>query len=421
MKKIILIGFMFLSVTLTFGQKGKVSDAYNMVIMTPPDFEAAKTSINEALANPSTKDWVKTWYTAGYVYEKIIEDQQKKEIFKNDDKKVRGEAVVKAYDYFVKAYDLDQQPDEKGKVKPKYAKEITTYMKTYPVELFNYGINLYNDKEYEKTIAVWKKYLDMPNIPFLKDAGIEKDSMYIKTTYYTAIAAVVTQNPETAIKYFEQVKDKFQGEKSYQSLSQQYLAKNDTVGYFNTIKSGFDKFPKNSYFLESLINYYINSSKKVDEAIAYIDKAISMNPQMSRYYYVQGTLYQNKGMLDNAIINFQKTLEIDKQNTQKLDQEFIDKQDAEVNRELGRCYYRKGDDILQNADAIKDPKLVKVESDKATGFYKQGIVFLEKSKEINPKDIESLKLLRSLYYKIYKDANNPNYIKINNEIKNLEN
>jgi tetratricopeptide (TPR) repeat protein len=408
MKKIILIGFMFLSVTITFGQKGKVSDAYNMVLMTPPDFEAAKTSINEALANPSTKDWVKTWYTAGYVYEKIIEDQQKKEIFKNDDKKVRGEAIVKAYDYFVKAYDLDQQPDEKGKVKPKYAKEITTYMKTYPVELFNYGINLYNDKEYEKTITVWKKYLEMPNLSFLKDAGIEKDSAYIKATYYTATTAVIIQDPETAIKYFEQVKDKYQVDKSYQYLAQQYLAKKDTVGYFNTIKLGFDKYPKNPYFLESLINYYILFNGKIDDAIVYIDKAIAMNPQISQYYYVKANLFETKGMLDDAITNYQKTLEIDKQNTI-------------ASTGMGRCYYKKGDEALRNADATKDPKLAKVESDKATGFYKQGIASLEKTREINPKDIDNLKLLRSLYYKISKDANNPNYIKVNNEIKNLEN
>lgn len=409
MKKIILIVSLLMSVTLMFGQKGKVTSAYNLVTIEPADFETAKANIEEALVNPETKDWSKTWFTAGYIYEKVLEDQQKKEITKSDDKKLRGESTIKAYDYFVKAYELDQLPNEKGVVKPKYTKNIITYMKTYQIELFNYGVLLYGEKNYKGAVDAWEKYLDMPNLPFLKDAGIggPTDSIYIFATYYTATGSIINEDNDKAIKYLELVKDKYMINESYQFLAQQYLAKKDTVNYFNTIKTGFEKYPTNSFLLESLINYYIYFSGKVEDAIVYLDEAIKLNPQMSQYYFVKANLCEVKDLNEDALINFKKTLELEPKN-------------AGAYAGVGRYYYKKGDAQLRKTDNIRDMQLAKVETDKANDYYKEAIPYFEKSRELDPNNIDNLKLLRSLYYKIYRDENNSKYAEINKAIKALE-
>src|SRR5690554_3686959 len=243
MKKYFLTGFLLLSTLISvFAQKGKVSTAYNLVVITPADFDGAIKSIDEALVHDATKDWVRTWYVAGFVYDKLLEDQQKKEFTNTDDKNLRGEYTMQAYDYFIKAYELDNLPNAKGKIKPKYTRPITSRMKSYTSELFNYGVKMFTEQNYEEAINAWERYLDMPYLPFLKDQ-VQEDSMYIYATYYTATAAIIIKDTDKAIKYLEDVKDKYMIDESYQYLSQQYLEKEDTLSYFNTIKDGFDKYP----------------------------------------------------------------------------------------------------------------------------------------------------------------------------------
>lgn len=407
MKKIFLTGILFFFVfSFAIAQKSKVSAAYNLVVITPPDFESAKSNIQSALENEATKDWVKTWYTAGFVYDKILEEEQKKEFTQTDDKQVRGESTMKAYDYFLKAYELDQLPNAKGKVKPKYTKTIVSKMKTYPLELFNYGVKMFGEQKYKEALESWERYLNMPNLPFLKDQ-IKEDSMYIYTTYYSATASIVLEDTDKAIKYLEQVKDKYMISESYQFLSQQYLAKQDTANYFKTIKSGFEKYPTNAFLLESLINYYIFFDGKVDDAIEYLDEAIKINPQMGQYYYVKANLCEIKGKEDEALSNFNKALELEPENASAL-------------AGIGRYYYKKGDVLANRAIDIRDIRVSKLEMDKANDLYKKSVEYFEKARSINNTDLDSLKLLRSLYYKLYKDENNPKYIEVGKAIKELE-
>lgn len=407
MKKIFLTGILFFFVfSFAIAQKSKVSAAYNLVVITPPDFESAKSNIQSALENEATKDWVKTWYTAGFVYDKILEEEQKKEFTQTDDKQVRGESTMKAYDYFLKAYELDQLPNAKGKVKPKYTKTIVSKMKTYPLELFNYGVKMFGEQKYKEALESWERYLNMPNLPFLKDQ-IKEDSMYIYTTYYSATASIVLEDTDKAIKYLEQVKDKYMISESYQFLSQQYLAKQDTANYFKTIKSGFEKYPTNAFLLESLINYYIFFDGKVDDAIEYLDEAIKINPQMGQYYYVKANLCEIKGKEDEALSNFNKALELEPENASAL-------------AGIGRYYYKKGDVLANRAIDIRDIRASKLEMDKANDLYKKSVEYFEKARSINNTDLDSLKLLRSLYYKLYKDENNPKYIEVGKAIKELE-
>ncbi|MDL2262159.1 tetratricopeptide repeat protein [Bacteroidales bacterium OttesenSCG-928-I21] len=409
MKKFILTGFLLLSAVLMYGQKSKVNAAQNQANALPPELEKAEANIKEALQDPTSKDDAKTWYVAGYIYEKKIEEEQKKTITGGqDDKKVRGESVNKAYDYFLKAYDLDQLPDEKGKIKPKYDKDIVSYMKTFPPEFFNYGVLLYGEKDYKGAIDTWERYLNMPNLPFMKNQGIgaDSDSLYIYTTFYTATASVLMDDHDKAIKYLEKVKDKYSINESYQLLSQQYLAKKDTVGYFNTIQKGFEKYPTNVFFLESLVNYYIYFNENVDGALNYLSEAIKVNPNMPQYYYVRGSIYEVKKDDEKALADFKKALSLDKNS-------------AGANAGIGRYYYKKGEDQMDIANNTRDMKQAKVESDKAKEIYKEAVPYFEKAREQNPTDSDNLRLLKSLYYKIYQDENNANYKEIDAALKAL--
>ena len=404
MKKVMLIGFLLLSVVAAQGQKNTVSRAYNLAVMVPADLETAQTVLTEAMKSSETFD-AKSWYQAGVVYDKIVDGEKiKASLGGEEDKELKGESVLKAYDAFVKAYSLDILPNEKGKVAPKYTKQITNMMRLYQAELVNYGLFQY-EKDYTKAVSVWEKYLDMPNLPFLKDAGIEKEPMYNEIMYYTANTAQLNEDFDTAIKYYEKVKDLHATNDSYQLLSQLYLTeKKDTVSYLKTIKTGLEKYPENSFFLGSLIDYYIYVDENIDNAFLYVSEAIKANPETADNYFIRGAIYEVKNENENALQDFLKAVKINEKHDRALSA-------------IGNYYMKQGDELIRNAG--RDAKSEKEAKDKATEFYKEAASYLERAKEIDSKNRANLTTLRMIYYKLYGDTS-PKYIEVSRAIEALK-
>src|SRR5262249_6588270 len=69
----------------------------------------------------------------------------------------------------------------------------------------------------------------------------------------------------------------------------------------------------------------LQKDNKYDDALALYQKAMSLNPKESAYIYGTGTLYQQKGDIDQAIKWYQQAIDLDKTNkmySQMLEQAF---------------------------------------------------------------------------------------------------
>ena len=155
MKKIILSMFLVMAVTTTFAQKANVSKAKNKALMENPDFTGARELIKLALEDPTTKDLSSTWNVAGLIGYKENEALSNKQLLgQKVDADVKGKAMIESYHYYMKAYQLDGLPDEKGKVKPKLQKDIKSKVKEYYTQnqnLIAYGAYLFENKKYDET------------------------------------------------------------------------------------------------------------------------------------------------------------------------------------------------------------------------------------------------------------------------------
>ncbi|HOI27271.1 MAG TPA: tetratricopeptide repeat protein [Paludibacteraceae bacterium] len=405
MKKI-AISLMMLAVAASgFSQKKNVSKAES-ALWNPIDLVTAKTSIEAAMTDPSTAKWEKTYYIAGNVYYAYYEEEEKKRLLGQPaNQAVKNEYLVKAIDAYAKAAEYGQMPDEKGKVKPKYEKEVKANLEKYGKYLINEGLYNYNQSDYKTATNLWRKYLEIPSYPIMKNVGMEKDSLYNEIKYYSVDAANrVPELKPIAVKYMEELKDAgYKAESMYEWLSDEYKGKDDAK-YVKTLQEGMKKFPKNSYLMGSLINYYI-FSKKVDEAIAYIDEAIKNDPKNAQYYAVKGNLLlQAKKDYDASVAAYNQAAQLDPQN-------FL------AQSGLGLVYVSKAEEINDKASSIKDNKKYQVERNRAKDEFIKAIPYLEKAKSINPKDIDNLRVLRAAYLRADKGAE---YNKIDAEIKELE-
>ncbi len=382
-----------MAVTTTFAQKANVSKAKNKALMETPDFTGVRELIKLALEDPTTKDESGTWNIAGLIGYKENEALSNKQLLgQKIDADVKGKAIIESYDYYIKAYELDGLPDAKGKIKPKLQKDIKSKIKEYYVQnqnLIAYGAHLFESKKYEETIKVFDIYLGIPKLPMMADE-IKLDSNYYMIKYYNAIAATNAEKSEKAIQLYKELSNEgYQELQVHQLLYEEYVKLKDTVNYVKVLKAGFEKFPQEAWFLQNLINYYIftNQSK---EALVYLNNAIEREPNIAQYYFVKGNLTESMGMTEEAQAAFDKSLELDPKS-------------ADSYAGIGRLKYNQAVKMSDKANEIKDNKLYNAAKDKADLVFKESIPFFKKAVELNPKEMEYKRTLKTLYYRLQMD------------------
>lgn len=406
MKRIAISLMLVALASSTFAQKKNVSKAEN-ALYEPVDLVAAKTSIEAAMTDPTTAKWEKTYYVAGNVYYKYyLEEEQKRMTNKPYDHKAKAEYLVKAIDAYAKAGEFGSLPDEKGKIKPKYAKEVKEYIGERGKYLINEGLESFNKKDYENATQIWGKYLEIPSYKIMAGSGFEKDSLYNEIKFYTVNAAsnVASLKPK-AIQYMEELKNAgYKEETMYEWLVGEYKEVNNTDKFLSTLQNGIKRFPKNQFLLGTMINYYI-SEKKENDAIAFLDEAIKADPKNAQYYAVKGNLQTKMENYDGAIATLNAALQAEPNS-------------FDANANMASTYLNKAQKMLDDASLIKDNKKYIAAKNKAIAEFKSVIPYAEKARSLKKDDLQNLYVLRAAYLRT---DQGDKYKAIDNEVKALEN
>lgn len=391
MKKIVLSLLLITSVVSIQAQKSNVNKAKNKVLMETPDFAGARELIKPALEDESTKKIANTWYVAGLIGYKENENFDKMAVLgQSVDPDKKGEAVMESYEYLLIADNLDQMPDEKGKVKPKHRKDIKRMVKEYyTYSLIGYGAHLFDQRKYDQALNVFSAFLQIPDLP-LSEGEIAKDSTYNMIEYYAAIAASNAEKHQDAIKHYEALKDKdYETLAVYQLLYEEYSKLNDTINFVKVLEEGAEKFPTEPWFLQNLINFYIYSGK-TETALEYLNTAIERDPALAQYRFVEGGLYESLGRVDEAEAAYLKAIEIEPTMASGYDA-------------LGRLHYNKAIAILDETFNIRDSRKIKAEEAKATEEFKLALPFYQKAVELDSTQTSYKVMLRTLYYRLRMD------------------
>ena len=392
MKKLGLTLGLCLLASVSFGQKKAVSEALKLAKDANPNFTEARTKIKEALSNEETKNDAKTWYTAGQIEDlQFTVENTKLLIGGQPDQATMYNALINIYPYFEKASELDNLPDAKGKIKPKFIKDIQSTLKANLPYYMNGGIYFFEEKDYKKSYDFFNQYIEIADSKLIKSGEKSTetvDSSYIFSNFYAAIAATQLDDHATSVKALQRAsKIDYRRDYIFQLLSEEYKNAEDTVNWENTLKEGMALFPKDSYFIMSLVGIYVNSENN-DKAVEYINTAIKNDPDNAQLYDLKGRIYES-GLKDyvKAEEFFKKALELDGEN-------------AEILSNLGRIYFNQGVVQLDNANNIADVKIYNEEKEKAKDLFKKALPFFEKAYQINPDASDNKIALRSIYYNL---------------------
>lgn len=390
MKRVLLTVALCVAASASFAQKKAVNEAQSIAKGDKPDFGEARTLIKGALENPETKDDAKTWYVAGFIEDQQFSNERTKQVLgQQPDEPVMYDALINILPYFQKAYDLDQQPNEKGKIKPKYTKDIKGILSANHVYYINGGAYYFDQKDYKKAYDFFDQYLQISDLPMFKGEQVaERDSNFMTVQFYAAVAATQLGDSKLAIEALERAKNTdYRANDVYQYLCYEYEQAKDTVNLEKTLEEGMVKFPEESYYLMSLINNYIYSNRN-DKAIEYLNTAIAKDPNNPQLYDVMGRVYET-GLKDyeNAEKYFSKALEINPDYIESLSN-------------LGRIYYNQGVNKQGEANMINDSKQYQEELAKAKELFKKALPYFEKAHQMKPEEREYMTALRGIYYNL---------------------
>ena len=393
MKRVLLTVALCVAASASFAQKKVVNEAQSIAKGSNADFGEARTVIKGALENPETKDDAKTWYVAGFIEDQQFNTERAKQILgQQPNEPVMYEALYGILPYFQKAYELDQLPNEKGKVKPKYTKDIKSILSANHVYLFNGGAYYFDKQEYKKAYDFFNQYVEISELPmFAGTQTAEKDSTFMTVQFYAAAAASLAKDSRLAIAALERAKNTpYRQYDVYQYLCYEYgeaRTAQDSVMLEKTFEEGMQVFPDSAFFLNNLINTYIYSNRN-EKALEMLNVAIQKNPNDANLYNVMGRVYET-GLKDyaNAEKNFQIALEKDPNLTDALSN-------------IGRIYYNQGVNKLSEANMINDSKKYQEELGMAKDLFKKALPYYKKAHEAEPEKMDNMIALRGIYYNL---------------------
>lgn len=302
--------------TGAFAQVANVKSAEKIANSDKPDFAEARRLITEALANDETKNDPYTWYVAGLIENKAYTEGFKKAaIDQNADRTEMYTALTASVPSWLKVYEIESQPNEKGKVNLKYTKKLREVLHNDYLQLFNGGAWFLQSNKYAEGVNALEKFLDVKKAPLFADdkdvAAIDSNAM--NAAYYAIGAASSLKDYDRVISLFNRFGSFALNTKDvHQWAVSAYFAKKDSVGAIPVLVEAVKASPEEPYFLVNLVTTYQKAGKEA-EANKLLDDRIAANPNDATALLVKGSIIEDKN-LKEALQWYYKAAKADAKN-----------------------------------------------------------------------------------------------------------
>lgn len=180
-----------------------------------------------------------------------------------------------------------------------------------------------------------------------------------------------------------------------QNLAVLYKATGDTVKYDATVAAARKLYPENKNLLLMELDKFI-ANKEIEKAMVNLDQAIAADPKNYLYPYLKGYFYDTE--LDDKVKAkewYDKSIAV---NPDEIEAQYMS----------GLLYVTEANRLTAEINKLslsEKTKYAKLQEEQQVAF-KAALPYFEKSREIKPDDIDTLKALKEVYYrlKMYQEA-----------------
>lgn len=368
MKKLIFILIAVSASSISFAQKSQVVSAWNY--LNNGELDKAKTAINTATNDETTKIMAKTWFYRGNIYLAIYNDSTRKKDF-ND--------LTEAYNSYIKAKEYD--------AKGEFTIDLMNPWLEVAYYTFNEAVIPYNAKDYQKA---YDNFMRVSEIYGIVNSTYKQNIIDTSASFYAANAAVKLGKYEDATKiYNELINNKhFEDPEIYTNLADIALAGKDTSAAIAQLDKGITKYPTDQNLRIKQLNLYL-FSHRFNEVIDKLKAAIDKEPTRGDLYQALGSAYENTKDSSNARKAYEKAIE-------------LNPSDFVANYSLGALIYNRAVEKIKAMNDLPASDQAGYDKLKKEGdaLLQKSLPYLEKARALNGKDIETLNALKELYARL---------------------
>ncbi|MEQ8323205.1 MAG: hypothetical protein RIC15_08345 [Vicingaceae bacterium] len=320
----------------------------------------AKKAIDEAFEYTSTSNDPKMWKLRAQTYLSIQTDtlgEDYKPMIKDED------AIEKAIQSLIGLFKADE--------KERYTEEAETQNVFTNVAVNGKFIAdvAYNAKDYERSIKYYQ--LTRSLVPLDKQSQLKRYNITDNGLLFNIATTEKFAGKTAKAKghYEELINRSYNDPWIYMDLYDIYLnGEKDTVSALETIDKGRLMFDENAQ-LKRLQIYVYDISGRSNELLDILNESIEMDPYNAKNYYLRALMKVRMGKKEDAIADFEKSLE-------------LNDQDIQVNEELGQLYYERAADYAEEANALPFSEADKFNelNEKSVESFKKSIPCFERIK-----------------------------------------
>lgn len=369
MKKLVLVLPLLFAMVIATAQSGKrdLNNAYNHY--SNGYLDKAQAAIERCIQAEDTKNEAKTWMYRGNIY--LLIADSKDEVYKT----LCNNAAEVAFESYEKALAIDPS--------------VSVGMRIPTPAM---GLKICSQMLIQNAVDMLKSGKDMDKAYELAEKAHIADKSDNNNTYIYAYAAELCGKKDIAkANYMSLVKSRMKGNiYPYVRLANMYKEANDTANAIKVVKIAESMFlTEEKYDVDmassaSLVYMWAGQS---EAAADIMNKALLKDPNNHTLLINYGTELTNQKQYDEAEKYLLKAIEM------KPD-------DIYANYNLGNCYYNNYVDIMKGIDDILDDNEYNKAKEKAEGLLGKARPYLEKSHEIDPKDYNTLLMLKLVYSRL---------------------
>jgi tetratricopeptide (TPR) repeat protein len=361
---------LIVAISISIGAKaqmGKVTSA--LALIESQSLDKAKEALDQALINEKSMTNPKTFLAKGKLCQ---------EVFKSENPKFKAlypNPLDEAYAAYQKALELDP----KGNIK----KQLSLNQ-TYLIlgnDYITQGAQMFEAQDFAGALKSFERNIEIASSDIyvgLIDSGV---------FFNAGLSAYNAKLYDKAVPYFVKCTEmKYEGPTPFFLEYQAYMAITDTANAGSTLQRAFKNYPDNQDVLLNLVDFYMKNNK-LEDAFSYINLAKSKDPNNYSLHWAESILFMRQEKYDAAIACLNKSIELKG-----------DVYETQFNQ--GVCYYNKAVELIKEADVIMDAKKYSEAVAAANAVFIQAIPYFEKASVIKKDDVEALRNLKELYFRL---------------------